>query len=841
MAGIGASARMLLTLTVLVLAPAGLAQGKTAAPVRALVSTAPVRGGLALVSGGSAIPILVAPGETPAAARAAHDLASDIEAVTGKRPELRTAAGPGTSNAIIVGTLGQSAFIDAMTKTNRLSTVAIGGKWESFLIATVEHPIPGVARALVIAGSDRRGTAFGIYELSRAIGVNPWSWWADLAPRHRDSLFVAGGLRHFGPPSVRYRGIFVNDEDWGLFPWASQTFDPDRKDIGPKSYAKIFELMLRLKANTLWPAMHATTAAFNSDPANAKLADEYGIVMGSSHAEAMLRNNVGEWKAPVSTYDYAANPEGVRAYWEERVKLNADFENVWTIGMRGLHDTGMVGTRTVEERVRLLGKIISDQRAMLDNHVAGGSDKAAQIFVPYKEVLDIYRAGLKVPDNATIVWPDDNFGYIRQFPSKSEAARSGGTGVYYHLSYLGYPLSYLWLSTTPPALVREEMVRAYDQGSRTFWMVNVGDIKPAEIGMTHFLDLAWDTDRFRAMSQQTYLRSWLEEAFGSTEAGTKASEMLDEYFHLNFERRPEHLEWPAQSEGRHLSSYSPAEVNYRLNRWRRLSAEAMAVGKTVPADRRDAWFELVEFPIRGAAAANIRFFAAERFDELIEIDPARARSAGGAIAWAEAEIASITDRYNNRIANGKWRYLMPAEPADSQWRIYRPRPIVTPPVPLRTNPDAFFAEVDRSTAAPATGVVEAEDRIAAGWRLVEGLGRGRGVLVADRKGAPWTGAITLAPGQDGVALALLPLFPDGDDRELGLEVTIDGGPPHVIKVSREVGSAAWVQGVLDNMLRVPLGSGLAPGQHMISIAARTGGVALDRLMPVAAASASTGH
>jgi len=841
MVGIGAGAKMFLTAAVLALAPAGVARSKTPTPAQELVSAAPVRGGLALVSGGSAIPILVAPGEAPAAARAARDLAGDIEAVTGKRPELRDAARPGTPNAIIVGTLGQSAFIDAMAKTGRLSTVAIDGKWESFVIATVERPIPGVARALVIAGSDRRGTVFGVYELSRAIGVSPWSWWADLAPRHRDALFVAAGLRHFGPPSVRYRGIFVNDEDWGLFPWASQTFDPSRKDIGPKTYAKIFELMLRLKANTLWPAMHATTSAFNADPANAKLAEEYGIVMGSSHAEAMLRNNVGEWKAPVSAYDYAANPEGVRAYWEERVKLNSAYENIWTIGMRGLHDTGMVGTRTVEDRVRLLGKVIADQRAMLDHHVAGGSAKAAQIFVPYKEVLDIYRAGLKVPDDVTIVWPDDNFGYIRQFPSKAEAARSGGAGVYYHLSYLGYPLSYLWLSTTPPALVREEMVRAYDQGARSFWMVNVGDIKPAEIGMSHFLDLAWDIDRFRAMSQQTYLRYWLEEAFGSIEIGAKASEMLAEYFRLNFERRPEHLEWPAQGEDRHLSSYSPAEVNYRLNCWRRLSAEAEAVGRTVPADRRDAWFELVEFPIRGAAAANVRFFAAERYDELIEIDSARARSAGGAVAWAEAEIAGITDRYNNRIANGKWRYLMPAEPADSQWRIYRPRPIVTPPVPLRTNPDAFFAEIDRSTAAPATGVVEAEDRIAAGWRLVEGLGRGRGVLVADRKNTPWTGVITLAPGQDSVALGVLPLFPNGDDRELGLEVRIDGGPPQTIKVSREVGSAAWVQGVLDNMLRVKLGSGLAAGQHMISITANTGGVALDRLMPIASTSASTGH
>ena len=802
-----------------------------------VVSAAPLRGGLALVEGQTAIPILVAPGEAPAAARAARDLANDIAAVTGRRPAILSEPGA-AKTAIVVGTLGQSALIDAMAKDGRLAAKALAGTWEGFRVATVDRPLPGLDRALVIAGSDRRGTIFGIYELSRAIGVHPWAWWADLAPRHRDALYVPAGLHHSGAPSVPYRGIFVNDEDWGLFPWAAQTFDPERKDIGPKTYARIFELMLRLKANTLWPAMHATTAAFNADPANARLAEDYGIVMGSSHAEAMLRNNVGEWKAPVDRYDYAANPDGVRAYWEERVKANAGYENIWTIGMRGLHDTGMVGTRTVEDRVRLLDRIVADQRAMIDRHVPGGAAKAPQIFVPYKEVLDIYRAGLKVPDSATIVWPDDNFGYIRQFPSTAEAARGGGAGVYYHLSYLGYPLAYLWLSTTPPALVREEMVRAWDQGSRKFWMVNVGDIKPAEIGMSHFLDLAWDVDRVRGMGQREYLRTWLGEAFAEPALAARAAGLMDEYFRLNFERRPEHLEWPAKAEDRHLSSYTPAEVNHRLRRWRSLAAAAVETGKTVPADRRDAWFELVEFPIRAAAAANVRFFAAERFDELIEIDPPRARSAGGAIAWAEAEIAALTDRYDS-LANGKWRRLMPAEPADSQWRIYRPRPIVTPAPALRTGPEAFFAEVDAAPVPVARGI-EVEDTPAKGWRLVEGLGRGRGVLVADRKGAAWSGTVTLGPDDEGIALGILPMFPDGDDRALGLDVRIDGGPVRSVAVAREVGSAPWVQGVLDNLLRVPLASGLAPGRHTVTVTARTGGVALDRLVPEARAQ-TAGH
>jgi hypothetical protein len=239
--------------------------------------------------------------------------------VTGQTPRLLDQA-TASPQAIIIGTLGQSPMIDAMVKKGTIKAQALAGKWESFLILTVEHPLPGVHHALVVVGSDRRGTAYGAYEVSRAMGVNPWNWWADLAPRHHDALYAAPGLHHFGPPSVRYRGIFVNDEDWGLFPWAAQNFDPERKDIGPKTYARIFELMLRLKANTLWPAMHKTTAAFNSDPANAKLADDYGIIMGSSHSEVMLRNNVGEWKDAPDAFNYAANPEKIRLYWEERVQ-----------------------------------------------------------------------------------------------------------------------------------------------------------------------------------------------------------------------------------------------------------------------------------------------------------------------------------------------------------------------------------------------------------------------------------------------------------------------------------------------------------------------------------------
>ena len=316
-------------------------------------------------------------------------------------------------------------------------------------------------------------------------------------PRRRAELYVAAGTRRYGPPSVKYRGIFLNDEDWGLQPWAAKTFAPEEGGIGPKVYAKVFELLLRLKANTLWPAMHACTRPFNSFPEDARLADDYGIVMGSSHAEPMLRDNVGEWTAPPGDYNYVTNRAGVLRYWEERVAANGRCENIYTLGMRGIHDSPMVGPDTDAARIRTLEQIFADQRALLAKYVNPDVTQVPQAFTPYKEVLPLYREGLQVPDDVTIVWPDDNFGYIRQFPTPAEQKRAGGFGVYYHISYLGSPLAYLWLCTTPPALIWEEMSKAYDHGADRIWIVNVGDLKPGEIDTEFFLQMAWDIHRWR--------------------------------------------------------------------------------------------------------------------------------------------------------------------------------------------------------------------------------------------------------------------------------------------------------------------------------------------------------
>jgi hypothetical protein len=287
--------------------------------------------------------------------------------------------------------------------------------------------LPGVKQALVIVGSDRRGTAYGVYELSQRIGVSPWYWWDDVTPAHRDTLYVSPQRVQVGPPAVKYRGIFINDEDWSLRPWAEKNFAPDEgHGLGPKTYAKIFELLLRLRANYIWPAMRQGTAPFNSYPQNKVVADDYAIVMGSSHIEPMLRNNItgAEWDSKVNgEWDYQANGAAIRDYWAKRLQANGKYENVYTIGMRGKDDEPMKATGTTQDKIKLMEGIFSDQQKLLSQYVNKDLSQVPQVFIPYTEVLGLYNAGLKVPDEATICWPDDNYGYIRRLPTDAEQKR----------------------------------------------------------------------------------------------------------------------------------------------------------------------------------------------------------------------------------------------------------------------------------------------------------------------------------------------------------------------------------------------------------------------------------
>ncbi len=601
------------------------------------VTDSPEQGDFILRDGTNDADILVETNNNHAVTRAVGDLADDIQRVTGTRPTLQSDPVAGKI-LIIAGTLGQSPMIDRLAAAGKLDVTGVNGEWESYLLQVVKNPLPGVDAALVIVGNDRRGTIYGIYQLSEMIGVSPWYWWADVPVKHKSTLALRGDLLKQGPPAVKYRGIFLNDEDWGLRPWAAKTFEPETGNIGPKTYAKVFELLLRLRANYLWPAMHPGTRAFNFYPTNKFLADDYGIVMGSSHCEQMLRDNVDEWdEKQFGDYNFVTNPDGVLKYWEQRVRENGAFESIYTLGMRGIHDGAMPGGGTQPEKAERLHTIIAAQREMLARLVNTNLAAVPQIFCPYKEVLPLYRLMPDIPEDITLVWPDDNYGYVRQFSNARERRRSGGAGVYYHVSYWGVPHDYLWLCSTPPALIAEEMTKAFDYGADKVWILNVGDLKPAELDTEFFLKLAWNPHAWNGTNTYKLLQQQIARDFGK-ESAPEITSILAEYYHLNFQRKPEHMGFPTNN------LFSADETAQRLVAWDRLSVRVAIVEKKLPPESHDAFFELISYPVNCAVLANDKFLA-----------PASAQQ-------AQNEIRRLTDVYNNQIAGGKWRGMMSDNP-----------------------------------------------------------------------------------------------------------------------------------------------------------------------------------
>jgi len=532
-------------------------------------------------------------------------------------------------------------------------------EWESYeRIAIESHRHPGT-QILLIAGADLRGTVWGVIDLTRELGVSAWEWWADVRPARRERLEVSAARVHSASPHVQYRGIFLNDEDWGLQPWAAR-HDPAR-DIGPSTYARIFELMWRLKANIIWPAMHDSTRPFYQIAGNAEAARDYAIVVGTSHAEPMMRNNVREWDHQQrGAFNFFSNRASLVRYWDERLKEVKDFENMYSVGIRGVHDSAMEGAHNVDEARRGVSEAIAVQRELL----AKAAPKAPQALTLYKEVLDIYKAGLQVPEDITLIWPDDNYGYLHQLSTPQEARRPGGAGIYYHISYWGRPHDYLWLGTTHPALIRDQLQRATATGARKVWIVNVGDIKPAEYLTQYFLDLAFDGNTLERPARE-HLAGWMRAQFGADEA-EELADIMTGYYDLAWERRPEFMGF-SQTEPTtpvratdYLRSGS-GEAERRLARYEALAKRADAVARRLPPSLADAFFQLVQYPVRSSANLNTRILRLELAAQHARegrpdanFQAARARS-------AQAAIVADTAHYN-ALGNGKWQGMMDPAP-----------------------------------------------------------------------------------------------------------------------------------------------------------------------------------
>jgi hypothetical protein len=620
-----------------------------------------------IVSGNQKASILVEDKEPKVVHIAAKILADDVFSITNQQLSI---AKNSSGAVIMAGTIGQSKWIDALVSKQKISITDIKGKWETYKIQVVENPTAATKKALVVVGSDRRATAYGLLEISKMMGVSPWEWWADVTPDKKDNLVLNIATKTYGSPSVKYRGIFLNDEDWGLQPWAAKTFEPETGDIGPKTYAKVFELLLRLRANTIWPAMHKSTKAFYSFPKNKEVADDYAIVVGTSHAEPMLSNINAEWNHnTMGEYRYDTNSGVIKDFFRKRAKETAPFENIYTVGMRGEHDSPMiVGEDDSDSQVKLLEQVITDQRAILKKETKKEPNKIPQAFIPYKEVLDYYQKGLQLPEDVQLVWTDDNYGYIRQLSNPKEQKRSGGAGIYYHTSYWGRPHDYLWLNSTNPVLMWEEMAKAYEFQSRDLWILNCGDIKPHEYNIELFLDMAWDMSPFtQSQSVKTHMQNWASREFG-TQNSTSITALFFDYYHLAFQRRPEFMAWnqvePETKSGQTALTqiHYGDEVSKRIDAYQKLMDATEKIKTAIPANRQNAFYELVTYPVIGAASLNHKWLYSYKNKFVAEQGRGSAAFFAKKSAEAFERIQKETRYFNNELANGKWKNIMSMAP-----------------------------------------------------------------------------------------------------------------------------------------------------------------------------------
>ncbi len=645
------------------------------------VSSSAAAGRFGLVAGSSAAPLVVntaADGEYAGVVRAVGDLQADIDKVTGVTPALASSVTAGTL-PVLIGTLGHSPLIDGLVTAGKLDTAGLAGRWETWHTQIVAAPMTGVASALVIAGSDQRGTIYGIYDLSRQIGVSPWHFWDDVTPAHQDALYVLPGVHTLGQPAVKYRGFFINDENPALGTWAQNTFGSSLFKQG--IYEKMFELLLRLRANYLWPAVWGR--AFDLDDAqNHATAKRYGIVMGTSH-EAPMDRGIEEFNRRPTQYggngqwSFRTNRDAIQKYWTAGIDrmVAGGFEDVVTVGMRGNGDTALGDGLALP----LMEDIIGTERGIIASQTGKDPTEVPQVWTLYKEVLGYWDRGFRAPADVTIIYPDDNWGNLRALPDLSDEPRSGGYGVYYHFDYNGGGRSYQWVDTNLIPNVWEQMNLAYTYGVDRVWMVNGGDVKGDERPIQFFLDLAWSPETWTVDQLGAWGTRFTAENFGATNAAAVAS-LLQRYEQLQSRRKPELLNrlisYATPTDLTHpiYSHDSPFSlVNYReleavVAEWQALRAAAEALGASLGADQQAAYYQLVLYPI--AATENAYQLRLAGFRNKLYAGQGRASADDwAATAWARfdddqnmggqlwdsnAGRFQISGYYNLTLSGGKW-------------------------------------------------------------------------------------------------------------------------------------------------------------------------------------------
>ena len=693
-----------------------------------------------IASKGKTATIVVDENDWKGVIRAANDLGDDVRKVSGTvAAVVGSAAVPQQSDVIIVGTIGKSRTIDHLIKQKKIDVKKVRGQWESYLIDVVDGN-------LVIAGNDKRGTIYGIYEISQRIGVSPWYYMADAPVKHQDEVWYDGGRIVQPSPKVKYRGIFINDE-WPSFGgWCTNKFG----GVNSKAYAHIFELLLRLKANYFWPAMWGTN--FNEDdPESPRLADEMGIVMGTSHHEPMMRSH-REYllrKEQVGPWDYASNKDRVDQFFREGMERNKAYDNLVTIGMRGDGDVAM-GKGDDQENMRTLRNVIDGQRKIIKD-IYGRPDAVPQLWAIFTEVQRYYDAGFTVPNDVTLLFCDNNWGYIRRKGTAAERKRKGGLGLYYHIDMNGGPWNDRWVNTTKVPKLREQLNLAYQSGIDRIWIINVGDLKPKEMPIDFIMHYAWNPDAIQPGDEQAWLENFTSSIFGE-EYAKETADIIAKYSKYNLWRKPE-----VQVPG--LFNYE--EMLHLNNLWQSLVVRCEALKEQIPAEAQDAFYQLVYYPAVASAGVAMMYNAATMGDS-ITIDHLMAKD------------ARLTEYYNKVMAGGKWDGMMRDNHIGyTQWSIPdKNRHPMT--LGYKVANDLSASRNTKEYSISACDYTRKDE----GWIMLPDLGRSKGCMGAkdvmkewpDGKGPTLEYEIEL---EAGVAIGILPTQDVLPARGLRLGVQID--------------------------------------------------------------------
>ncbi|MFC6225790.1 glycosyl hydrolase 115 family protein [Hymenobacter artigasi] len=791
------------------------------------------KGSFTLEAAGKAAPIFASGQDWPGVLRAARDLQADINRVTQVTPAFSTGKAPAGPQVVIIGTIGKSPLIDALVKQKKLDVAGVAGKWEVFVEQLVDNPMPGVAQALVIAGSDKRGTIYGIYDLSQQIGVSPWYWWADVPTKTQKALYVSAGRHTQGEPKVKYRGIFLNDEAPALSGWSKEKFG----GINSKMYVHVFELLLRLKGNYLWPAMWGN--AFNDDDKlSPVLADEYGIVMGTSHHEPMQRAQQ-EWKRyGHGPWNYQTNDTTLRRFWRQGIRNMGTHESIVTLAMRGDGDEPM----SEGSNIALLEKIVADQRKILVEETRKPADQTPQLWALYKEVQDYYDKGMRVPDDVTLLLCDDNWGNLRKLPKLADNPRKGGYGIYYHFDYVGGPRNYKWLNTNPLPRIWEQMHLAHEYGANQIWIVNVGDLKPMELPISFFLDYAWNPDAIAANQVAAYTQKWAAQQFGPEHAADIA-DILARYAKYNARRKPELLD--ANTYSLATGEWATVVADYNA-----LATRAEAINQKLPAAARDAYFELVLHPVLACANLNELYYTVARNREAAKTGQATTAALAEKAKALYAKDAEIKSRYH-ALAGGKWNHMMDQthigytywqQPDADKMPEVMTQPAAAPaatPPPAATETAYVSLEAEHYTKAVNAGAIT--------WQRLPDLGRTAGAVTA----FPVTAAPTTAPGgssphleyritlaQAGpvtVSAYLAPTLDFTNTTGLRYAVSIDEEAPQLVNLHTDLapenGNRPWQQAVAESIiLKTSQHNVAAAGAHILKFWRVDPGVVLEKLV-----------